>query len=73
MLTALCCLHSPGVDVSQARWQHDEPNLKVSECGNENITRVPELGPCAAELTTRLLLGNSQAGAGPGTPETEIS
>ena len=70
---AHCCLHSPGVDVSQARVQHDEPNLKVSECGNENVTRVPELGPCAAELTTRSLLGNSQAGPRPGTPETEIS
>ena len=49
------------------------PISRLASVATRMLRACSELGPCAAELTTRSLLGNSQAGAKPGTPETEIS
>lgn len=49
------------------------PISRLASVATRMLRACSELGPCAAELTTRSLLGNSQAGAKPGTPETGIS
>lgn len=56
------------VSTPQPGFSTTNPISRLASVATRMLRACSELGPCAAELTTRLLLGNSRGE--PGTPET---